>query len=144
MRKKSIVANRQKTAVGRKVATDKEMAFIDVKLPKHLWAKVDRIAVLTNRTSEQVVYDALAEFIEKIKHQSDTFRLSPSLAMQLAGAAAMMTATPAWFISEALKSLITSTHEDGTVRSDCQDNFLDEQRRKVKCQVTALERSAVR
>lgn len=143
MRQKSIVANRQKTAVG-KIATDKETAFIDVKLPKHLWAKVDRIAALTKRTSEQVCYDALAGFIEKIKHQSDTFRLSPSLAMQLAGAAAMMTATPAWFIQEALISLITSSNEDGTVRSDCQDNFHEEKRRKVKCQVTALERSSAK
>lgn len=43
----------------------KKTAVIDVELPKTLRARVDRIAELTKRTPEQVVYDALAGFIAK-------------------------------------------------------------------------------
>lgn len=72
----------------------------------------------------------------------DTFKLNPKLTRRLHEAAALMTASPEWFIQEALVSLIDSTHEDGTVRSDCQDSYRDDVRRKAKCSVQPVKGGA--
>lgn len=70
---------------------------------------------------------------------ADTFQLDAKLTRQLHGAAGLMTASPEWFIQEALGSLIRSTHDDGTVRSDMQDNYRDDVKAKRKCAVRAVK-----
>lgn len=47
--------------------TTGKTTFIEVELPKTLRARINRIAELTNRTPEQVCYDAMAEFIARRK-----------------------------------------------------------------------------
>ena len=124
-----------KTAAG-KSATGKRHK-VGVELDEETNQRVDRLCQSHGITFEQLVHRLIGQ--DMAKKLGATFKLTPELTRQLQEAARLMTTTPEWFVQEALGSMIESTHEDGTFRSDMQDNYLIDVKRKKKCQVTALE-----